>query len=50
MLDKFIYVVRSKAKMKFGAYIFEQNIKHAKTYAIKFPIAFPTLLCSIILD
>jgi len=36
--------------MDFGAYIFEQTIKHAKTDVVKFPIAFPTLLCNIILD
>ena len=49
-LGKFIYVVGSKSKMDFGTYIFEQTVKHAKTDAIRFLIAFPTLLCSIILD
>ena len=49
-LGKFIYVVGSKSKMNFGTYIFEQTMKHAKTNAIRFPIPFPTLLCSIILD
>jgi len=48
-LGKFIYVVGSTSKMDFGAYIFEQTMKHAKTDVIRFPIAFPTLLCSIIL-
>jgi len=36
--------------MDFGAYIFEQTVRYARTDALKFPIAFPTLLCSIILD
>ena len=36
--------------MDFCAYIFEQTVRHAKTDAIKFPIAFPKLLCSIILN
>jgi len=36
--------------MDFGAYIFEQTVKHAKTDTVKFPIAFHTVLCSIILD
>jgi len=49
-LGKFIYVVGSKSKMDFGAYIFEQTMRHAKTDAIRFSIVFPTLLCSIILD
>ena len=35
-----IYVVGSKAKMDFRAYIFEQTVKHAKTDVVKFPIAF----------
>lgn len=33
--------------MDFDAYICEQTVKHA---GVKFPIAFPTLLSSIILD
>jgi hypothetical protein len=33
--------------MDFDTYICEQTIKHA---AVKFPISFPTLLSSIILD
>jgi len=49
-LGKFIFVVGSKAKIDFGTYIFEQTVKHAKTDAVKFHIAFSTLLCSIILD
>jgi len=36
--------------MDFGAYIFKQTMKHAKTDVVRVPIAFPTLLCSIILD
>ena len=49
-LGRFIYVIGSKTKVDFGAYIFEQTMKHAKTDVIKFRIAFATLLCSIILD
>jgi len=36
--------------MDFGRYIFYQTMKHAKTNDVKLPIAFPTLLCSIMLD
>lgn len=49
-LGKFIYDVGSKSKMDFSVYIFYQTKKHAKIDAIRFPIAFPTLLCSVILD
>jgi len=36
--------------MNIGKYVFEQTIKHAKTDVVKCPIAFPTLLCGIMLD
>jgi len=49
-LGRFIFAIGTKTKMDFGAYIFKQTVRHAKTDAVKFPIAFPTLLCSIILD
>lgn len=49
-LGKFIYAIGTKTKMNVGKYIFDQTMKHAKIYALKFPIAFPTLLCSIMLD
>jgi hypothetical protein len=49
-LVKFIYAVGTRVKMDFGKYIFDQTVRHAKTDAVRFPIAFPSLLCSIILD
>lgn len=39
-LGKFVYVIGSKAKMDFCAYIFEQTIKHAEPDVVKSPIAF----------
>jgi hypothetical protein len=36
--------------MDYGAYIFEQTARHAKTMAVKLPIAFVTLPCGIIMD
>ncbi|MCH95220.1 envelope-like protein, partial [Trifolium medium] len=48
-LSKFIYVVGTRTPFDFGSYIFEQTILHGKTLAVKMPIAFPTLLCDIIL-
>ena len=49
-LGRFIFVVGTKAKFDYGTYIFEQTLKHADSYAIKGPIAFPSLLCGIITD
>ncbi|MCH99359.1 envelope-like protein, partial [Trifolium medium] len=49
-LGRFIYVVGTKTKVDFGSYIFEQTIQHARTLSVKMPIAFPTLLCGIILS
>jgi len=36
--------------MDIGRYVFDQTVKHSKTDAVKFPIAFPTLLCNIMLS
>ncbi|XP_058741264.1 uncharacterized protein LOC131613628 [Vicia villosa] len=50
VLGRFLYVVGTKAKFDYGAYIFDQTMKHAGSFSIKGPIAFPSLLCGIILD
>src|ERR1051325_7830231 len=49
-LGRFIFAVGTKAKFDYGSYIFYQILKHADSYAIKGPIAFPSLLCGIITD
>jgi hypothetical protein len=49
-LGRFIYAVGTKTKMDIGRYVFDQTVKHAKSDAVKFPIAFPTLLCNIMLS
>jgi hypothetical protein len=49
-LERFIYAVGTRTKFDYGSYIFEQTMKHAESYAIKGPIAFPSLLCGIIID
>ncbi|XP_058784654.1 uncharacterized protein LOC131659486 [Vicia villosa] len=49
VLGRFIYVVGTKEKFDYGAYIFDQTMKHAGSFNIKGPIAFPSLLCGIIL-
>ncbi|XP_058764432.1 uncharacterized protein LOC131637883 [Vicia villosa] len=47
---KFIYTVGSKKAFDYGAYIFDQTMNHSGTCAVKIPIAFPTLICGIILS
>jgi hypothetical protein len=49
-LGRFIFAVGTKAKFDYGSYIFDQILRHADSYAIKGPIAFPSLLCGIITD
>ncbi|XP_058758615.1 uncharacterized protein LOC131631860 [Vicia villosa] len=48
-LGRFIYVVGTKTKFDYGTYIFDQTMRHAGTSATKLPIAFPSLICGIIL-
>ncbi|XP_050896468.1 uncharacterized protein LOC127103247 [Lathyrus oleraceus] len=45
MLGKLIYVVGTKAKFDYGSYIFDQTLKHAGSFSVKGPIAFPSLIC-----
>ncbi|XP_058758616.1 uncharacterized protein LOC131631861 [Vicia villosa] len=48
-LGRFIYVVGTKTKFDYGTYIFDQTMRHVGTSATKLPIAFPSLICGIIL-
>ncbi|XP_058765342.1 uncharacterized protein LOC131638810 [Vicia villosa] len=41
---------RTKAKFDYGIYIFDQTMKHAKSFSVKGPIALPSLLFGIILN
>ncbi|XP_050915833.1 uncharacterized protein LOC127130921 [Lathyrus oleraceus] len=50
MLGKFIYVVGTKAKFDYGSYIFYQTLKHAGSFSVKGHIAFPCLICGIVLN
>ncbi|XP_058783608.1 uncharacterized protein LOC131658318 [Vicia villosa] len=50
VLGSFLYAVGTKAKFDYGAYIFDQTIKHAGSFSIKGPITFPSFLCGIILE
>ncbi|KAL5179402.1 hypothetical protein HKD37_01G000714 [Glycine soja] len=49
-LGKFLYAVGTKSKFNFGNYIFDQTVKHSESSAVKLPIAFPTVLCGIMLS
>ncbi|XP_058767709.1 uncharacterized protein LOC131641428 [Vicia villosa] len=49
LLGKFIFTIGTKSKADYGTYIFKQTLKHAGSYSVKGPIAFPSLICGIIL-
>jgi hypothetical protein len=49
-LARFIYIIGNEIPYDFETYIFDQTMKHGKTLAVKLPITFPSLLCSIILS
>ncbi|MCH79488.1 envelope-like protein [Trifolium medium] len=48
-LGRFIYTIGTKFNFDYGSFIFDQTVKHIRSTAIKMPIAFPSLLCGIIL-
>ncbi|XP_050920373.1 uncharacterized protein LOC127138010 [Lathyrus oleraceus] len=50
MLGKIIYAVGTKANFDYGSYIFDQTLKHAGSFSVKGPIAFPSLICGIVLN
>jgi hypothetical protein len=47
-LGKLIYIIGTKKNFDFGAYIFDQTMKHANSYAIRLPVAFPSIISGII--
>ncbi|XP_050885341.1 uncharacterized protein LOC127090059 [Lathyrus oleraceus] len=49
-LGRFIFVVGTKVNFDYGIFMFEQIIKHATTNVVKLPIAFPSMICGIILN
>ncbi|KAK2421454.1 hypothetical protein QL285_032080 [Trifolium repens] len=48
-LARFIYSVGTSTVFNYGAHIFDETVQHAKSWAVRMPIAFPSLICSIIL-
>ncbi|XP_050889962.1 uncharacterized protein LOC127095295 [Lathyrus oleraceus] len=49
-LGRFIFSVGTKMNFDYGRFMFEQIIKHASTNTVKLPIAFPSMICGIILN
>ncbi|KAK2374766.1 hypothetical protein QL285_075706 [Trifolium repens] len=49
-LARFIYSIGTGTDADYGAYIFDQTMPHGKSWAMKLAIAFPSLLCGIILS
>ncbi|KAK2382168.1 hypothetical protein QL285_069716 [Trifolium repens] len=49
MLAKMIFLIGTKKKLNFGDHVFNQTMKHADTYAVKLPIAFPCQITGMIL-
>ncbi|XP_050918943.1 uncharacterized protein LOC127136430 [Lathyrus oleraceus] len=49
-LGNFIYIVGTKSNFDFGSYFFDQTIKHDASYAVKMPIAFPSLVYGVIMS
>ncbi|XP_050908618.1 uncharacterized protein LOC127122301 [Lathyrus oleraceus] len=49
-LGRFIFAVGTKVKFDYGRFMFDQIIKHATTNAVKLPIAFPSMICGVILN
>ncbi|XP_057426115.1 uncharacterized protein LOC130719511 [Lotus japonicus] len=49
-LARLIYKIATSTDFDFGAFVFEQTLKHADTCAMKLPISFPSLLTEIILQ
>ncbi|XP_050909837.1 uncharacterized protein LOC127123679 [Lathyrus oleraceus] len=49
-LGKFVYIVGTESNFDFEAYVFYHTMKHVASYAVKMPIAFPSLICGVILS
>ncbi|MCH85828.1 envelope-like protein [Trifolium medium] len=50
MLAKLIYLIGTKGNLNFGEYVFNLTMKYADSFAVKFPIAFPSLITDVILS
>ncbi|KAI5397450.1 hypothetical protein KIW84_063315 [Lathyrus oleraceus] len=50
ILGRIIHAIGTKINYDFGKFIFDQTIRHASTNVVKLPIAFPSIMCGIILS
>ncbi|KAK2391761.1 hypothetical protein QL285_065191 [Trifolium repens] len=48
-LVRFIYSVGTGTAFNYGAHIFDETVQHAKSWAVRMPVAYPSLICGIIL-
>ncbi|KAK2397063.1 hypothetical protein QL285_058685 [Trifolium repens] len=48
-LARFIYSVGTGTMFNYGAHIFDETVQHGKTWAVRMPIAYPSLICGIVL-
>ncbi|KAK2404073.1 hypothetical protein QL285_053450 [Trifolium repens] len=48
-LARFIYSVGTGTMFNYGAHIFDETVQHGKSWAVRMPIAYPSLICGIIL-
>ncbi|KAK2415555.1 hypothetical protein QL285_038027 [Trifolium repens] len=48
-LARFVYSVGTGTVFNYGAHIFDETVQHAKSWAVRMPIAYPSLICGIIL-
>ncbi|KAK2392363.1 hypothetical protein QL285_065733 [Trifolium repens] len=48
-LARFIYSVGTRTMFNYGAHIFDETVQHGKSWAVRMPIAYPSLICGIIL-
>src|ERR1044072_1360134 len=49
-MARLIYSIGTKSAIDFGAYVFDQTMKHGDSFVVKMPIAFPCLLTELILS
>ncbi|KAK2352930.1 hypothetical protein QL285_090623 [Trifolium repens] len=48
-LARFIYSVGTGTMFNYGAHIFDETVQHGKSWTVRMPIAYPSLICGIIL-
>jgi hypothetical protein len=49
-LGRIIHAIGTRINYDFGRFMFDQIVRHASTNAVKLPIAFPSIICGIILS